>query len=144
MITSTQQKNLTLKQIESLNRQLNAKPKPGVPEALVKAHRAQTREEIAELRDEIDQYEAACVADYMKLKFNSYEDMLRAPIIIRLASKLSTEKFAKRVGISESQIKRYEQEEYLNAPGNVVQKILSIFGINITAKAAEYRLQRHA
>lgn len=42
--------------IDSLERQLNAEPLPHVPEVLLKAYRAHTREEIAELRAEIAEF----------------------------------------------------------------------------------------
>ena len=57
MITTALQKNMIMEAIESLKRQLHAEPLPGVPEVLLKAHRAHTREEIAELRAEIAEFD---------------------------------------------------------------------------------------
>jgi len=58
MIVTIQQKNMMLKMIESLERQLDAEPVPGAPEVLLKANQARTREEIDELRAEIAEFDA--------------------------------------------------------------------------------------
>jgi len=57
-ITTSQQRALILDAIESLERELQAKPVPGAPEALLKVNRARTLEQIAEFRAEIAEFDA--------------------------------------------------------------------------------------
>lgn len=134
MIASIQQKNLVLNQIDKLRVRLDTPAKPGVPAHMIEVSKEQVREKIAELEANIDQYEAACTADIEHLSFDSYEEFLQMPIKIRLAQGMNLPSFAEFIGISESQLKRYEREEYKNANSGVVNSILSSFHLQLHGK----------
>lgn len=137
MITSTQQRNALSERIEGLRKRLDAPAKPGVPAHIVKMAEAQIAEEIAGLSAEIEEYDRACTADLHNYVFHTYDDFLKFPIVIRLAKKMSQQDFADVVGVSLSQLKRYEAHAYRNAPANVVNRVLECFSLQYTARISD-------
>lgn len=137
MITSAQQRNAVAERITELEKQLKMPPKPGVPEHIVQMARSQLVEDIAALQAEIEEYESACQADLHNYVFHGYEDFLKFPIVIRLSRGMSQQDFANRVGISLSQLKRYEAATYRNAPASVVNRILESFRLQYSARISE-------
>lgn len=137
MITSSQQKNAVAARIAQLEEQLQTPAKPGVPAHIVEMARSQLVEEIASLRAEIEEYESACQADLHDYVFHGYEDFLKFPIVIRLSRGMSQQDFARHVGISLSQLKRYEAATYRNAPASVVNRILERFRLQYSARISE-------
>ncbi|MGH1372141.1 MAG: helix-turn-helix domain-containing protein [Cellvibrionaceae bacterium] len=134
MITTTQQKNKLQKQIDNLRQRLDSPPKSGVPEHMALIGKSQLQERIDELEFEIDDYNRACEANIAELSFETYADMLRMPIVLRLASGQSIAAFADNMGISESQLKRYEATEYASAPAHTVDRILAAFDLQISGQ----------
>lgn len=137
MITSVQQRNALAERIAQLEMQLSLPAKPGVPEHIQHMARAQLAEEIAALQSEIEEYENACQADLHNHVFHGYEDFLKFPIVIRLSKGMSQQEFANHVGISLSQLKRYEASTYRNAPASIVNRILERFRLEYTARISE-------
>lgn len=134
MITTTQQKNKLLKQLGDLRSRLDTPPKAEVPAHMVAVGKAQLNDRITQLEAELAEYDAACAAKIDELSFSTYAEMLRMPIVLRLASGQSVAAFAKHMGISESQLKRYEATEYANAPAHTVDRILVSFGLQISGQ----------
>lgn len=137
MITSVQQRNALAERIAQLEKQSAMPAKPGVPAHIQRMAHAQLREEIAELQAEIEEYESACQADLHNYVFHGYEDFLRFPIVIRLSKGMSQQDFANQVGISLSQLKRYEAATYRNAPASVVNRVLESFRLQYSARISE-------
>ncbi|GAB1260500.1 helix-turn-helix domain-containing protein [Aurantivibrio plasticivorans] len=137
MITSPQQKNRVQANIDSLNARLEAPAKPGVPPHLLAVEAAQINEDIALLEAEIEEYDAACCTPLHDYTFSNYQDFLKFPIVIRLARDMSQQAFADYVGISLSQLKRYEAHEYQNASTQVVNTVLERFQLNYQGKVSE-------
>ena len=135
MITSLQQKNKTLEKLKRLQVQLGAPAKPGVPQSVLALNNVQLNETISDLQGEIEAYDEACATDLNSLEFNSYEDLCRLPIIVRLASGMTIPDFANTIGVSESQLKRYEACEYQNAPSHVFSAVLTAFQITLNGHA---------
>ena len=134
MITTTQQKNKLLKQLDDLRSRLDTPPKAQVPAHMVAVGKAQLNDRILQLEAELAEYDAACSAKIDQLSFSTYAEMLRMPIVLRLASGQSVAAFAKQMGISESQLKRYEATEYASAPAHTVDRILEAFGLQISGQ----------
>lgn len=143
MILSPQQKNLKLQQIVALEKRLKVPVRKGVPAVIAAAEKAQVDAELKRLRGELETYERVRTADVAQLEFTTFEELLSAPIALRLANGLSVERFAEITHVSASQIKRYEKEQYRNAPGAVVNRILGTFGISIKARASRCPTQAH-
>lgn len=135
MITSLQQKNKALDKLNRLQAQLSAPAKPGVPESVLALNNAQVSDSISMLQADIDAFDAACETDLYSLEFSSYEDLCRLPIVVRLASDMTLPDFAKTIGVSESQLKRYEANEYHNAPSHVFSTVLTAFNITLNGRA---------
>ena len=93
MITSLQQKNKTLEKLARLQAQLEAPVKLGIPDTVVAMNHAQIDDVISLLRADVNAYDAACEATLDMLKFNSYEDLCKLPIVVRLANKLTLADF---------------------------------------------------
>ncbi|MGQ9427580.1 helix-turn-helix domain-containing protein [Gilvimarinus sp. F26214L] len=137
MITSTQQRNAVAERIDSLRTQLDAPAKAGVPPHILEMARAQIHDHIADLSAELEEYDAACRADLHNYVFHTYDDFLKFPIVIRLSKRMSQQEFADQVGISLSQLKRYEVHAYRNAPANVVNRVLEHFSLQYSARISE-------
>lgn len=137
MITSTQQRNAVAERIDALREQLEAPPKAGVPQHIVRMAEAQVAEQIAELGAEIEEYDRACDADLHNYSFHTYDDFLKFPIVIRLAKKMSQHEFAEQVGVSLSQLKRYEAHAYRNAPASVVNRVLERFKLQYRGQISD-------
>lgn len=132
MITTTQQKNKLQSQLEDLRQRLDTPPKAGVPEHMAMVGKSQLQDRIDTLDAEISEYDCACQANIAELSFDTYADMLKMPIVLRLASQQSVAAFASNMGISESQLKRYEASEYASAPAHTVDRILAAFDLQIS------------
>lgn len=89
------------------------------------------------LQADIDDFDTACETDLLSLEFSSYEDLCRLPIVVRLASHMTLPDFAKAIGVSESQLKRYEANEYQNAPSHVFSTVLMAFNIQLNGRAQQ-------
>lgn len=133
MITSMQQKNKALKDIETYEKRLSSKPKAGVPEVVVALSKSQLRDSIADLKADIDDYESACSADISQLQFSDFLQLCRLPIILRLSSKMTIPQFAEFTDISERQLKRYEATEYEATPPLVLSRILAAFNLTLNS-----------
>ena len=136
MITSVQQRNKVLARIESLKSQLQMSPEPHVPVQVVAVAKSQIRESMAALESEIKEFEWVRQANLDALEFSTFSEFLKIPIIIRLAKRLSIPVFANTLGISESQLKRYESETYRNAPSGLVDVVLSKYHLRINGKVS--------
>lgn len=137
MITSTQQRNLVADRIEALRQRLDTTPKAGVPSHIAAMEAAQVTEEIEELSADLEEYDRACSADLATYVFDTYEAFLKFPIVIRLAKHMSQQEFAEFVGVSLSQLKRYEAETYRNAPTHVVNQVLQRFKLQYSARISQ-------
>lgn len=137
MITSVQQRNAVAERIAQLEKQMEMPARPGVPAHILRMAQGQLTEEIAALTAEIEEYESACRADLHNYVFHGYGDFLKFPIVIRLSKGMSQQDFANHVGISLSQLKRYEAAAYRNAPANVVNRILERFRLQYSARISE-------
>ena len=135
MITSTQQRNKVAKQIETFRARLDTPPKAGVPAQIAKMGKAQLVDSIRSLESEIEEYDLACSTPIESIAIGKLTDLTKLPILIRLSQRMAIGVFASYVGISESQIKRYEAQEYANAPTGVVFAILEKFQVDITGTA---------
>ena len=136
MIVNDKQYAATKKKLKMLEDSLSAPKKKGVADAIARAAVAQTKELVDELRAKIVEYENAVNIDPAKIPLNSFADLLNAPIRYRLASRMSTEVFARFVGVSVRQIFRYELEEYRNCSIPNLDKILGKLNIRLKGNIA--------
>jgi len=100
----------------------------------VKLRRAQIdalRSQWTELREELEEYEALRSGKRRVLELNSFEDLPRTLIQARIASGMSQEDLAERLGVKPQQIQRYEATDYLGASLGRVSEIVQILGLQV-------------
>ena len=138
MITSDKQYAAAKEQLSTLVQSLSAPVKKDVPAVIQEAARSQTKELIAEIQANLDEYSKLVKNhnDGVVIEIHSLSDLLAAPILYRLANHMSIEVFGRKVGISARQIARYEKEEYQNITTSTLQKILGNLNIHIDGKIA--------
>ena len=138
MITSDKQYAAAKEQLSMLVQSLSAPVKKDAPAVIQEAARSQTKELIAEIQANLDEYSTLVKNhnDGVVIEIHSLSDLLAAPIRYRLANHMSIEVFSRKVGISARQIARYEKEEYQNITTSTLQKILRNLNIHIDGKIA--------
>jgi transcriptional regulator with XRE-family HTH domain/dephospho-CoA kinase len=99
-----------------------------------KLHQAQIdalQSQLAELREELEEYEALRSGRRRVLQLNSFADLPRALIQARIASGMTQEDLAKKLGIKAQQIQRYEASEYLGASLSRVSEVVRALGLRV-------------
>ena len=134
MITSDKQYRAAQDQLAKLEISGNASGKPGVSKVIVDATRSQINELAEELRAKINEYERTRAMQPEDIPIQSIDDLMVAPIRYRIASQLSTDAFARLVGISVRQILRYESQAYQNSSVPNLKKILARLNIRLRGK----------
>lgn len=82
---------------------------------------------IAELRDQVELFKRIHAGDLSM--FTTYEDIGRALIAARLARDLTQREFAELVGVHESQVSRYEKNEYHGVGAERMRDLMSKLGL---------------
>ena len=82
---------------------------------LVEAEREAMQSQLADLQEELDEYERLQSADLSIISVKSFDDLADGLIKARIAARLSQRALADRMEIKEQQIQRYEAERYASA-----------------------------
>ena len=80
-----------------------------------KAQKDAFQSQLADLRRELEEYEALKQGAVSSIAIDSFDDLGLGLIKARIAAGLSQKALAKRLGIKEQQIQRYEAERYVSA-----------------------------
>jgi hypothetical protein len=91
---------------------------------------------MAEIRRDIEEYEALKNSRPEEIEIHSLDDLLTAPVRYRIAAHMSVDTFGRKVGVSARQIIRYESEGYQNITSSTLQKILKGLNIHLDGKVA--------
>ena len=78
------------------------------------------------------EYEALKQGAVSSIAIDSFDDLGLGLIKARIAAGLSQKALAKRLGIKEQQIQRYESERYVSASYRRLQEIVRALGVSIT------------
>lgn len=124
MITSERQLNVTKSKIEDLKVSLKQKPNAKMNPVLQKAARVQVEALIAELQEQVSEYEHLRSEGIPAIQVKTPMDLFLLPIRYRIAKHMSQESFALLVGVGLRQIARYEAEGYENIQGDTLKRIL--------------------
>ena len=98
---------------------------------LQKAQADALQSQLAELRREIEEYEALKSGQRAILELNSLEELPRALIKARIAAGFSQKELAERLGLKEQQIQRYEDTEYTSASLARLLEVSQVLGIKV-------------
>lgn len=89
------------------------------------------RSQLADLRAELEQYEALRAGQPAVLHLTSLDELPQALIQARIARGLSQKELAERLGLKEQQIQRYEATDYASAKLSRVKQVLRALGIQL-------------
>lgn len=135
MIKNERQYRITKSQadkFENAIRELeSARPDPRLHAKLRQAQIDALRSQWTELREELDEYDALRSGKRRVLELRSFEDLPRALIQARIASGMSQEDLAGRLGLKPQQIQRYEATDYLGASLSRVSQVVEKLGLQV-------------
>jgi ribosome-binding protein aMBF1 (putative translation factor) len=89
------------------------------------------RSQIADLREQLTEYEALRARQREVLALESFEEFPRALVQARIAAGISQKELAKRLGLKEQQIQRYEATEYISASMTRVAAVIRALGLTV-------------
>jgi transcriptional regulator with XRE-family HTH domain/Zn-dependent peptidase ImmA (M78 family) len=104
---------------------------PRLHPLLQKAHVDALKSQLADLRDELREYEELRSGKRKSLSVDSFGQLGRALIQARVASGMSQKQLADKLGLKEQQIQRYEATEYQTASVARIQDIIRALGIAV-------------
>ncbi len=102
---------------------------------LWQAQRDAANSQLQELRDQINAYERLHVGKSKELVLESVEDLPKTLIQARIASGMTQEGLAHRLGVKTQQIQRYEATEYESASFARVLKVVQALGLRMPKPA---------
>jgi len=101
------------------------------PEWVRKGLREGMESQLADLRQELGEYEALRAGHVRVLELDSLEQLPEALIRARIAAGLSQKELAGRLGLKEQQIQRDEARRYAGASLQRVQAVADALGVQI-------------
>jgi ribosome-binding protein aMBF1 (putative translation factor) len=96
-----------------------------------KAQRDAVQSQLAELREELEEYELLRSGRCSVLSLDSLEELPKALIRARIAAGLTQRELAERLGLKEQQIQRYEATEYASADLARVNEVARALGVRV-------------
>lgn len=87
------------------------------------------RSQLADLRQEIGEYESLRAGSRRTLHLDSLEDLPRALIQARIAAGLTQRDLAERLGLKEQQVQRYEATDYRSATLERIRAVIQALGV---------------
>ena len=133
MITSDKQLAVAQEQLVRLIAANEATPRPDIPAEFLEANQRKVEADIDRFRQDIEEYESLKKATLADIQFNSFDDLLKAPIKYRLVSHLTLDEFARKVEINVRNIQRYEASEYQSVNLNILKDILAKLQLKVQA-----------
>jgi ribosome-binding protein aMBF1 (putative translation factor) len=132
MIKNERQYRITKAQIADLEQALaTTVAQPEGPPQLQHAEEEALRSQIADLRVQVEEYEALVSGERPVLTLESFEELPRALIQARIAAGLSHKELAERLRLKEQQIQRYEATDYASASLERVQEVIRALGVRV-------------
>lgn len=136
MIKNERQYNATRKQIERLEqglRSLLAQPAPTELEDVLfrQIQEDALRGQLVDLRTEVREYEDLRTGKQTSLELDSIDELPRALIAARISSGMTQNDLAKRVGIKEQMVQRYEANEYAAASFSRMREVAQALNVGI-------------
>ncbi len=135
MITNERQYRITRKKATQFAREIEnfdaaSSERPNVHPKLLHAELDAMRSQLADLRDELKEYEELKSTDPSVISVESVEDLAEGLIKYRISSGLSQRALAKRLEVKEQQIQRYEATRYESASYQRLCDVSRVLGMN--------------
>jgi transcriptional regulator with XRE-family HTH domain/dephospho-CoA kinase len=135
VIKNERQYRITNAQAEKFEKAIremeNSSPPKGVQPKLRQAQIDALRSQWTELQEQLQEYEMLRSGKRRVLQLGSFADLPRALIQARIASGMSQEDLAERLGIKSQQVQRYEATDYLGASLSRVSDVVRVLGLQI-------------
>ena len=96
---------------------------------LRRAMREAIESQLGDLREELAEYEALRAGRVRELELRSLTELPEALIRARIAAGLSQKELAKRLGLKEQQVQRYEATRYAGVALERVQAVADALGV---------------
>jgi len=142
MIKNDRQYRITKAQAEKFERAIKeaaVSPRPNVPPALRKAQMDALKSQLADLREELEEYNALRSGRRKTVAIGSLDELLKTLIQARIAGGLTQEELAAKLGLKPQQIQRYEATEYHSASMDRMKEVLRVLGVRLR-RPVELRL----
>jgi transcriptional regulator with XRE-family HTH domain len=133
MICNERQYRITKARVEEFERALSALEKKGMERDPVwqKIQLDSTKGQVDDLRGELREYEALQRRGVEAVEVTSFEELPQALVKARIAGGLTQKELAKRLGLKEQQIQRYEATGYSSASLARIQQVAEALGLRL-------------
>jgi ribosome-binding protein aMBF1 (putative translation factor) len=139
MIKNEKQYRITkaqLRRFEEALAELARQDRPSnISPRLWQAQRDAAESQLRELQEQINAYECLHVGKSKELVLEAVEDLPKTLIRARIASGMTQEGLAHRLGVKTQQIQRYEATEYESASFARVLKVVQALGLRMPKPA---------
>lgn len=130
MIKNDRQYRITRAQVERFQSALGGLTKNNdIHPAIQQAQRASVESQLAELKHELQMYEALRTGQVTDFRVEELSDLPGVLIQARIARGLTQRELAERLGLKEQQIQRYEASDYSSASMARLQEIADALGV---------------
>ena len=136
MITNERQYQITQAQAAKFREALAAMPAEGLHPKALKAMRDGARSQLAELEEQLAEYENLRNGGVRSLNVDSITAIGDALVKARIIRRLTQKALADRLALAEQQIQRYEATEYQAASFERVREIMRVLGVKLRRPAA--------
>jgi transcriptional regulator with XRE-family HTH domain len=135
MIKNDRQYRVTKAQLkafeQSLEQSRSAKPPSDIDPTIVEAHKRALRSQHDELHRKVEEYEALQKGDVVMFEIDDLAELPRILIKARIASNLTQKDLAKRLGVKEQQVQRWEANDYSGASLATLRSVMACLGVEI-------------
>jgi ribosome-binding protein aMBF1 (putative translation factor) len=134
MIKNDRQFRITKAQAERFEKTIKdtaAAPKRAIHPVLQKAEMDALKSQLSDLRQELDEYSALRSGKRKTVALGSFDDLPKTLIQARIASGLTQEELASKLGLKPQQIQRYEATDYHSASIERMNEILRALGVKL-------------
>ena len=136
MIKNAREYQITKAQAVRFEREFKVKIEPTDDAALVRLERDAVRSQLADLRADLEEYDALESGRVKILEVDDLEDLPQALIRARIAARLSQRELGERLKLKEQQIQRYEATDYASASLARVIEVAHALGLRLRQDVA--------
>ena len=131
MITNERQYLITQAQAAKFRDALVAAPTAGLPSKALKAMREGAQSQLAELEEQIAEYDALRAGKIVSIKADSITGIGDALVKARIIRKLTHKALAERMDLAEQQIQRYEATRYAGVSIERLQAVADALNLRV-------------
>jgi DNA-binding Xre family transcriptional regulator len=132
MIINERQYLITQAQAAKFREALAATPAEGLHPKALKAMRDGARSQLAELEEQMAEYETLCAGKVKSFKVDSIAGIGEALVKARIVRNLTHKALAERMNLAEQQIQRYEATRYAGVSIERLQAVANALKLRIS------------